>query len=139
VRKIYLDSDIILDLLAERDPFYPFSAELFTLVEEAKITAFVSPLIFSNLYYLLRKLKSKDIARKSLQKLRLLVRILPIDEKIVELALLSEFDDFEDAIQYYTAKKNGIHYLITRNIKDYKKTDITVCTAEEYLKIWRRG
>lgn len=139
MNEIYIDSDIILDLLAKREPFYPFSAELFSLVEEGKINAFVSPLIFSNLYYLLRKLKSKEIARKSLYKLKLLVKILPVDEKIIELALLSEFDDFEDAIQYYTAKGNNIHYLVTRNIKDYKKADITICTAEEYLKTRQGG
>lgn len=123
----------------KESPSIDFCAELFSLVEKGKIHAFVSPLIFSNLYYLLRKLKSKEIARKSLCKLKLLVKILPVDEKTIELALLSEFDDFEDAIQYYTAKGNNIRYLITRNGKHYKKSDITVCTAEEYIKIWQEG
>jgi len=133
--KIYIDSDIILDLLGKREPFSPYAARLFSLVDSGEITAYVSPLIFSNLYYILRKLSSKETAVKSLHKLKLLVKIPPIDDKIIELALLSDFIDFEDAIQYYTAKENGINYLITRNKKDYKKTDLIVCTAEEYLRI----
>lgn len=135
MEKIYIDSDIILDLLGRREPFYPYAAGLFSLVNSKEITAYVSPLIFSNLYYILRKLRSKETAIKSLHKLKLLVNILPIDDKIIELALLSELSDFEDAIQYYTAKENGINYLVTRNKKDYKKTDLIVCTAEEYLRI----
>ncbi|MGA1844590.1 MAG: type II toxin-antitoxin system VapC family toxin [bacterium] len=132
---IYIDSDIILDLLGKREPFFPHAAKLFSLVDSGEITAYVSPLIFSNIYYILRKLLSKEKAIKGLHKLKLLVKVLPIDDKIIELALVSEFNDFEDAIHYYTAKENGIYYLITRNKKDYKKTDLIVCTAEEYLRI----
>ena len=135
MKKVFVDSDIILDLLAKREPFYQYAAELFSLVEKGKITAHVSPIIITNLHYVLCKLKTKVQAIKSLQKLKLLVKILPIDEKIVELALASDFKDFEDAIQYYTAKENGIDYLLTRNKKDYKKAVITVMTAEEYLEI----
>ncbi|MGA1840925.1 MAG: type II toxin-antitoxin system VapC family toxin [bacterium] len=135
MEKIYIDSDVILDLLGKREPFFTYAAGLFTLIDSGEITAYVSPLIFSNLYYILRKLTSKEMAIKNLHKLKLLVKILPIDDKIIELALLSEFNDFEDAIQYYTAKENGINYLITRNKKDYKKTDLIVCNADEYLRI----
>ena len=137
VDRIFIDSDIILDLLAKREPFFRFSAEIFSLVDSKKIIAYVSPLIFANLYSILRKLRSREVAGESLNKLKLLLKILPIDEKIIELALLSEFNDFEDAIQYYTAKENGISYLITRNKKDYKQTDLIICTAEEYLSMWK--
>jgi predicted nucleic acid-binding protein len=137
MEKVFVDSDIILDLLAKREPFYQYAAELFLLVEKKKIKAYVSPIIITNLHYVLSKLKNKKQAIKSLQKLKLLVKILPVDEKIVELALASDFNDFEDAIQYYTAKESRIDYLITRNKKDYKRADITVMTAEEYLEILR--
>ena len=135
MEKIFIDSDIILDLLAKREPFYSYAAELFSLVEKGKILVYVSPLIFSNLYYIIRKLQSKEEALKSLKKLKLLVNILTIDEKLIELALISDFDDFEDAIQYYTAIENDIRFLITRNKKDYKTHAITIYTAEEYLKM----
>jgi predicted nucleic acid-binding protein len=137
MEKVFVDSDIILDLLAKREPFYQCAAELFLLVEKQRIKAYVSPIIITNLHYVLSKLKNKKQAIQSLQKLKLLVKILPVDEKIVELALASDFNDFEDAIQYYTAKENGIDYLLTRNIKDYKRADITVMTAEEYLEIFK--
>jgi predicted nucleic acid-binding protein len=135
MKKIFVDSDIILDLLAKRRPFYQYAAEFFSLVEKKSIKAYVSPIIFTNLHYILRKLTDKNQAIKSLQKLKLLVKILPVDEKIVELALTSDFKDFEDAIQYYTARESGIDYLLTRNKKDYKRADLAVMTSEEYLKI----
>lgn len=135
MEKIFIDSDIILDLFAKREPFYQYAAEVFSLVEKGMIKAYVSPIIIANLHYVLRKLKNKDQAIKALQKLRLLVKILPVNEKIIDLALASEFTDFEDSIEYYTAKGNGIKYLLTRNKKDYTKADITVMTAEEYIEV----
>jgi len=133
VKKIFVDSDIILDLLAKREPFYLDSAKLFTLIEQKKIKAFTSPLIFANVHYILRKLSSNEIARRSLSKLKTFLTILPIDERIIELALASNFKDFEDAIQYYTAVGNNIEAIITRNKLDYKKSKIIVVTAEEYI------
>lgn len=133
--RIYLDTDIILDLLAERTPFYAPAAQLFALIEAGEIKGCVSPLIFANLYYLLRKLKSNHEARKILTRLKLLLTILPIDENIIELALQSDFKDFEDAIQYYTAVENNISVLVTRNKTDYKHAKMAVCSADEYLKI----
>ncbi len=65
-----------------------------------------------------------------------MLKILTIDEIIVELALSSEFKNFEDAIQYYTAIENAVEILITRNIKDYKQADIPVRTADEFITLW---
>ena len=135
--RIYLDTDIILDLLAERTPFHAPAARLFSLIEAGEIKGCVSPLIFANLYYLLRKLKSGHEARTILTRLKLLLTVLPIDDKIIELALHSDFNDFEDAIQYFSAVNNGIEVLLTRNKNDYKKSKITVATAEEFIKMWK--
>ena len=134
---IFIDTDIILDLLAKREPHYIFAAQLFTLVDKKKIIAYTTPLVFSNIHYVLRKNTSREFALKSLRKLHSLIKILPVDEKIIELALNSEFKDFEDAIQYYTAISNDIGFLITRNKADYKKARTAIFTAEEYLKIFR--
>ncbi len=135
MKKIFVDSDVILDLLTKREPFYPYAAELFSLVDKGKIKAHVSAIIITNLHYVLRKMTNKEQAIKSLQKLKLLVKILPVDEKIIDLALASEFTDFEDSIQYYVAKENEIDFLLTRNKKDYKTADIIILTPEEYLKL----
>jgi predicted nucleic acid-binding protein len=134
-KKIFVDTDVILDLLAQREPYYPYAAELFTLIDSGEIKAYVSPIIFSNLHYILRKQTNKESALKSLLKLKLLVSILPVNEKIIELALASDFPDFEDAIQFYVAKENDIACLLTRNKKDFAKADITVMTPEELLNL----
>lgn len=135
IEKIFIDTDIILDLILEREPFSKFSTKLFSLIENKKIKAFTSPLIFSNLFYILRKLKSREDAIVILKKLKMLLNLLEVNDNIIELALVSEFKDFEDAIQYYVALNNGIKTLITRNLKDYKHSKISVYTAEDYLKI----
>ncbi len=137
IKRIFIDSDIILDLLAKREPYYIYSSKLFTVIDKGEIAAYTSPLIFANLHYLLRKFTSNSSALKSLRKLKTLVNILPIDEKVIEQSLNSDFNDFEDAIQYFTAVNNGISVLITRNKRDYKKSKIPILTAEEFIKTWK--
>lgn len=134
--KVFIDSDIILDLLAKREPYFIDAAKLFTLIDRQKVKAFTSPIVFANLHYLLKKLTSNKAALKSLRKLKTFVEILPTDERVIEQSLNSDFNDFEDAIQYFTSVNNGINLLITRNIKDYKKSKISISTAEEFVKTW---
>lgn len=134
--KIFVDSDIILDLLAKREPHFQHAAKLFTLIDQQKIKAYTSPLIFANLHYLLKKLTSNASALKSLRKLKTLINILHVDERVIEQSLNSDFNDFEDAIQYFTAVNNGIKIILTRNKVDYKKSKITISTADEFLKSW---
>jgi len=130
---VFVDTDIILDLLARREPFYLSAARLFAHVERGTITACVSSLTFANLYYILRKATSSAMAVQALKKFRQLVTVLPVDDKIIVRALDSGFSDFEDAIQYHVALQKNISCIITRNIKDYRKSTIIVCTAEEFL------
>lgn len=82
----------------------------------------------------MRKLTSNASALKSLRKLKALLKVLPIDEKVIEQALNADFNDFEDAIQYFSAINNGITLFLKRNKKDYKKSKLPVLTAEEFLK-----
>jgi predicted nucleic acid-binding protein len=131
--KVFVDSDIVLDLLAKREPFYQPAAELFSKAEKGEVEIYLSPLIFSNLFYILRKMTTRPKAGETLKKLRSLIHILPIDDKIIDQALHSEFPDLEDAIQYFTALDNNISILITRNKRDYKLSAISVNTAAEFL------
>jgi len=131
---IFIDSDIILDLIQERKCYFE-ALQLFTLLEENKVKGYVSPLIFANLFYILRKQESSKFALQVLARLKALLHILTINEKIVELALSSGFKDFEDAIQYYSALEENLEYLITRNKEDYKESGIIICNAKEYLAI----
>ncbi len=86
--------------------------------------------------YVAGKLTSNTSALKSLRKLKTLINVLPVDEKVIDQSLNAEFSDFEDAIQYFTAVNNGIKLIITRNKNDYKKSKIAISTAEEFLKTW---
>jgi predicted nucleic acid-binding protein len=134
VDRLFVDTDIVLDLLQERQPHYPSAAGLFTLADRQKLTLHVSSLSFTNLNYVLRKSMTTAEARKTLSRLKVLVKVLAVDNKIIELALASSFNDFEDAVQHYTATENKINNLITRNLKDYKKASINVMTADEYVQ-----
>lgn len=133
--RLFIDSDIILDVFARRAPHYADSATLLTLIEDKKISGFSSPLVFANIYYILRKLKSKEYALQSLRKLRILIDILPMNQLQIDHALNSNFTDFEDALQYYSAKSGKMDFIITRNKNDYKHGSITVCTPTEYLTL----
>lgn len=129
-----MDSDIVLDLLSGREPHYNYAAELFSLADEGSIKLYVSSLTFANVNYILSKQLSSAQARKMLLKLKTLIHVLSVNDKIIELALASDFRDFEDAIQYHTAIENGITILVTRNLKDFKKAEITILTAQQFLK-----
>lgn len=134
MEKVFVDTDIILDLLSQREPFYNHAAYLFTDADKGKIQIFVSSLSFSNLNYLLSKQYSTVQARKILLKFKTLVTVLAVTDKVVELALSSDFKDFEDGLQYFTAIENNLKILLTRNLKDYKTADIAVMTAAQFLK-----
>lgn len=132
--KIFIDTDIILDLFAKREPFNKAVIVLFTLVEKNKLQAFTSPVVFSNLFYIMTKFKTRKFAHSTLRKLRLLLSIIQVDEKVIDLALNSDFKDFEDAIQYYAAKLNNLEFIITRNVKDFSSKDITLLTADDFIE-----
>lgn len=133
MKKLLVDTNIIIDLLAKRKDFYQEAQELFTLADENQVKLYISSLTFANTHYVLVKELNADETRKVLIKFKLLVKTLPLDEKILELALSSDFKDFEDAIQYYTALENKLEIIITRNKKDFKTSKLAVLTAKEYL------
>ncbi len=133
--KLFLDSDIILDVLLEREEFYEASARLLDLGDSKKIHLYTSSLVAANIYYILRKeLKSNKKALECIKDLFEIIRILGVDEDIMKQAINTGFSDYEDSIQYIVAKNNGLDYLISRNKKDYKKADIKVLNAAEMLE-----
>jgi predicted nucleic acid-binding protein len=133
-RKVFLDSDVILDVLCKREPFYSFAAELFTLGDLGKVTLVTTSLVFANVFYILRKVLGIEKGKELLRKLRIIVGVISVTEKTVDLALNSNFADFEDGLQYFTARENNIQILITRNVKDYRGKELLVQTPEEYIR-----
>ena len=133
MKKLFFDSDIMLDISLMREPFCLPAINLAELCYQKRFRAFTSAVAFVNVNYFLSKLAPKT-RLPSLQRLRSIISIIEVDEKIIDLALSSDFIDFEDAVQFYAAKSSGIEAIITRNIKDYKESKIPVLTAEEFLK-----
>ncbi len=133
MENLLIDTNIVVDLLSRRENFYQEAQELFTLADENDVKLFISALTFANTHYLLLRHLSENEARKVMIKFKLLVKILPLEDKIFELALASDFRDFEDAIQYHTALENKLNIIITRNKKNFKTSRIPVLTAKEYL------
>jgi predicted nucleic acid-binding protein len=133
--KVFLDTDVVLDHLASRQPFAEYSHRIFGLAETGELTVCVSPLSFSNLYYILRKLKGNSDALALLRKLKQLVRVTSTGEPEIQSALTSGFTDFEDAIQHFTAKaEGGITAIITRNKTDYFASEILVLSPAEFIE-----
>ncbi len=132
--KLLVDTNVVLDLLAKREPFYESSAKLFSLADKKKITLSISSLTFANTNYVLTRLKTADKAREILRRFRVLVNVLSINDKVIDLALNDlSFKDFEDGLQYYSAIENGQDIIITRDLSDFKESRIPVMTPEEYL------
>jgi predicted nucleic acid-binding protein len=134
IERLFIDSDIILDVLTKRDNFVQAAAELFELGHSNKIELFTTSVVLANVFYILRTTSGIETAKMSLQKLRLIIRVLATNENTVDSSLSSQFNDFEDGLQYFTAKENNISILITRNSKHYKVDDMIITTAEEYIK-----
>ena len=109
---------------------------MLSLAEEKSVEAFITPIVVANVIYVLRKLRSKDVAIASIRKLRTIVKILPVTSDHVDRALSSKFKDFEDALQYFAALDGQIGFIITRNIADYKPSKISVCAPAEFLEIY---
>ena len=133
--KLYIASDIILDLLLKRYDYYNNAAELMTKIDKRKYKGYTTPLVIANIHYIMTKFGGKKKSIKNIRKLRKLISILSIDEKIVDEALLSDNTDFEDAIQYITSEKNNIDFIITRNKGDFKNSKLPVLNAKEFLRI----
>jgi predicted nucleic acid-binding protein len=125
---------VILDISIKRDLDIKDSVKLINLAENGLFKGYTSTIIFSNTYYIQRKLIGHEVSINFLKNLRLLITVLNVDDSIIQKALESDFNDFEDAIQYFTAIENNMDCIITRNVDDYKKTIIPIYTPTELLK-----
>lgn len=134
MKQILLDTNIVLDLLARRMPYYRDAAELFSLADKNRIRLSLTALSLANIHNILAKHKPEPEARKILRNFKILVRVLSFDDKIGDLALNSDFKDLEDAIQYFTAIENHQELIITRNMAGYRESKIPVMTAGEFIK-----
>ncbi len=139
MKKVLCDINFILDIFLKRGPFYSPAAKVFRLIEENKIRGFLCSLSFPVLFYLLSRELNREKALKTLEKVRIVFRVAPVDEKVIDMSLVSDFKDFEDAVQYYSAAYVKADCIITRDKSDYKETRIPVLTPEEFLAVFENG
>jgi predicted nucleic acid-binding protein len=140
MEKVLIDTDVILDFFFDRKPFSEFSTRVISLCESNKIKGFVTPVIFSNVYYLLRRTAKHEKVIDKLKQLLEITDVLHMDKEVVKNALNSGFNDFEDALQNFSAISDGkIDMIITRNVKDFKKSELGVFTPETYLNLIKQS
>jgi len=132
-KRIFIDTNVMLDFLGEREPFYESIAKIASLAEKEKLTMVVSPISFATVNYFLSKYESSKVAREKLRKFKILSKICTIDERTIEKGLNSSIKDFEDALQYFGATESECDIIITRNGKDFKQSALPIMTAKEFL------
>jgi predicted nucleic acid-binding protein len=136
MNRLLVDTNIVLDLLAKREPFYDSAALLFSLADQKKLKLSVSALTIANTSYVLSRVLTTKESREILRRFRVLVSVLPMNDKIIDLALNNaDFRDFEDGLQYYTALENQQDIIITRDMDGFKHAVLPLMSAEEYLKM----
>lgn len=132
---VLIDTDVLLDFFYDREPFAKYATEILNLCDKNDLKGYTTPVIISNVYYLLKKTAKHDIIVEKLKQLLSIIDIIQMNTNVVVNALNSEFKDFEDALQNFSAVENGsIHAILTRNVKDFKKSELAVLTPEIYLK-----
>jgi predicted nucleic acid-binding protein len=135
MKRLFIDTNIVIDLLSRREPFFEESAILFSLADKKQIELAVSSLTIANTSYTLLRQMDSAKAKSILRKLRLIVKVLPLDDKIIGLALNDDtFVDFEDGLQYFTAIENGQELIISRNLKDFKNAKLPAMTARQFIE-----
>lgn len=135
MKALFLDTNILIDFLADRQPFSKFANQIFALAEKQQVTLYTSSHAYATTHYLLKKHIDETRLRNILLILLDVVTIIPVDVGIIKKSLLSKHKDFEDAVQIMSANSIGdIDIIVTRNLKDFKDTGLTVLPPDEVLK-----
>lgn len=135
MQKILIDTDVVLDFFFDRKPYSDPAAALLSLCESKRVIGYITPVICSNVYYILRQTAQHGKVIERLKQLLMIVIALQMDGDVIIQALNSGFSDFEDALQNFAAvKSKHIDVIITRNVRDYRKSELAVMTPENYLR-----
>jgi predicted nucleic acid-binding protein len=137
MKRLFLDTNVIIDFLADRKPFAEVAGRLFTYALEKKVKIYCSAISYNNIYYLIRQTQTHIPTVHLLDELFNMTEIISVDEKIISQSLKSDFRDFEDAIQYYCAQRVvGMEGIVTRNTKDFSKSRLPVLTPSEAVALF---
>lgn len=133
--KVFIDTNILIDLLGDRKPYSKFAIEIFKAAEQKKIELYVTANSLATTHYLLKKYIDEKQLRQILEGLLEYLNIVPIDEDTFRKGLKSRHKDFEDALQMVAAAGiPGINCIVTRNLKDFKHSEVEVRSPDEFVK-----
>jgi predicted nucleic acid-binding protein len=135
IKKVFLDSDIILDVATGRMPFVAHSKSVLASIENGKVVGYISSNSVTNIYYILRKISTSTKAKLFIEQILKYIMVLPITHEMIIEASKLDFSDFEDAVQHQCALANQCECIITRNGEDYKKSKLNVYNPEEFLAL----
>ena len=137
MKHLFLDTNVIIDFLADRRPFSMDAAKLFNLSQQGKVKVYVSAVSYNNIYYILRQSLSNNETIKLLSELSEMTEMADVTKGIIRKSIKTEFKDFEDAIQYNCALNLGrIDCIVTRDTKDFRRSEIPVMTPHEAVSLF---
>ncbi|MDY7047581.1 MAG: PIN domain-containing protein [Microcystis panniformis WG22] len=131
--KILIDTNIIIDNALEREPFWNASEQVLSLIEKGTIAGYISASTFSDLYYIIRKARGRDWTLTYLKQLITFCQIATVNQAAIIMAFTTNFQDFEDSIQYSTAVVNKLDAIITRNPQDFPIITPRIITPEQLI------
>lgn len=132
--KVLIDTNVILDIALNREPFFEYSSKIFDRIDDHVLEGYITASSITDIYYIASKQKDKLQARKFLISLVQILEVIGVDKDIVIQALESDIPDFEDAIQVFSAKSNSIDLVITRNVTDFASSGMKVLTPRELIQ-----
>lgn len=132
---ILLDTNIILDLALQRQPYFEEAIAIFKLIDKSNIRACVTASSITDIYYIVKKSKNHNEAIAIIKNIIQYFEIISVDKEIIIRAIESSMKDFEDAIQSFAALSENIDYIVTRNIKDFENSKVLAISPQEFLLI----
>jgi predicted nucleic acid-binding protein len=133
--KILIDTNIIVDISLQRQPFYSASQKILSLAYHKQIEGYISASTVSDLYYIIRKVKGRSLTLEFLQSIATFCLIAGVDQAVIEMALTADFKDFEDAIQYSAALAHRMDAIVTRNPQDFTNAiNLKILTPEQLIE-----
>ncbi len=134
MKLIFMDTNIVIDFLANRQPFAMDAAKIFDLAVNGKVRIFIAAVSYNNIYYILRQSMTGNATLKLLEELAEITEITDVTDSVIRQSLKTDFKDYEDAIQYHSALSiPDLDFIVTRNTKDFKKSKLAVFTPAEAL------
>jgi predicted nucleic acid-binding protein len=130
---VFLDTNVLLDVIFDRGPFYAESAKVWALAETEQVRGSVSSLSFANIFYLVRRAKGRKAAQRAMNVIRDAFTIIPMDAQITNQAIDADMDDFEDATQFFSALRANATTMVTRNAKHFPTDSIAIQTPTDFL------